>query len=99
MGWMVYACRAEGGACRAGNGSLFAFSPLFSFRLAALFAHREFFFSLFLAYPRASVRPTIRWLHSTTYLPARLSAAMAALALAAIEAAMSGVLAWTSDFA
>jgi hypothetical protein len=77
------------------------FFPLFTFRLAALLAHREsFFFLSFLPIPvRPSVRPSARRLHSTTYLPARLSAAMAALALAAIEAAVSGVLAWTSDFA
>jgi hypothetical protein len=74
-------CRAEGGACRAGNGSLFAFFLLFSFRLAALFAHREYFF-FFLPIPvRLSDRPPAGRIQS----PPRLSAAMAALALAAIE--------------
>jgi hypothetical protein len=68
MGWMAHACKADGGASRAGNGTLFAFFPSFSFRLAALFAHCESFFFL-LAYPRASVRPSARWLAAFNHLP------------------------------
>jgi hypothetical protein len=75
------------------------FSPLFLSVSRLCLRIVSLFFS-FLPIPvLPSDRPPAGWLHSTTYLSARLSAAMAALALAAIEAAMSGVLAWTSDFA